>query len=114
MDKLLRARVQKFAELQNGWCDGDGASISPESITQAIAVLDLVLDDGEPEPPTFPTLEGFVQVEWPSGVTVVFYGDSLEAWRVMEEEGQNRARVGLECSGSADWCAQCLKAALWG
>lgn len=92
--EALDSRIAELAELQPGWLDGDGASLSPAALRKARIILAELLRLDVPRPRIYPTPEGGVQAEWAAGdheINVTFEPDgSSAALAVNRESGESR------------------------
>jgi hypothetical protein len=56
--------IRSFLDLEEGWLDGDGNSISKNAAEEILHVLAGLADEGQPAPTVWPTTEGGVRAEW--------------------------------------------------
>lgn len=68
----VNKRLQELSELKEGWMDGDGEPLDPESIQRARWLCEALQAASKPLPHIYPTLSGGLSLEWNDGLPDVF------------------------------------------
>lgn len=70
MNKTIVDRINEVCSLEAGWLDGEGEAVdvNPAWVEQVVIAL---MNAGLSKPAIFPTSDGYVQLEWDDGRTVI-------------------------------------------